>query len=159
MALFGREAINKHEWRGTVGYRFHSSRKGMKSINKSIWYIDIQVLVSRKAEFPYSSLPDHLSFPSIYAKIPFHSSLRTLRAKCSSVLFPAATIRSLPFQSMLDGMYVCVNMHSGPLYPKSAPTKSQLQIITMKLKFPMQFSSARGQCRSLLVGSGRASRQ
>ena len=34
MALFGLEAINKHEWRGTVGYRFHSSRKGMKSINK-----------------------------------------------------------------------------------------------------------------------------
>lgn len=44
-------------------------------------------------------------------KIPFAPSLKSLASEMLLSAFSLLqTIRSLPFQSMRDGMYICVNM-------------------------------------------------
>ena len=65
-------------------------------------------------------------------RYPFTPSLRPFQLKCSVVLFPAAILSSLLFQSMLNGMYIYVDVAD----PRWVPYRSWLQIITMKIKFP-----------------------
>lgn len=114
MDLFLRHLINKHKWRGQLAayltldhspQKFHQFYqflpKGKQ--NKSVWYIDIQVLVSRK-EIPHIlPVQFHIKcpFPLVHGlcnkKIQFTPSLRPWLAKCISLLFPAATHQITPF--------------------------------------------------------------
>ena len=121
---------------------------------KSLWYIDIQVLVSwrQKRKIPCSTCPVQSPISlDLCKRFPFTPSLRPFQLKCSLVLFPAAILSSLLFQSTLNGMYIYVDVAD----PRWVPYKSWLQIIAMKIKVPQCKSRVREDnavsCSSVLA--------
>ncbi len=110
-----------------AGYLFLGQQEGhhIHQRNKSLWYIDIQVLVSRKQKSHIPSFhPVQLPFPSIYAKFPFTPSLRSFLAKCSSVLFPCCNDQIAPFPEHARwNVHMCQHDHPGTHYPGGVPVR------------------------------------
>ena len=73
------------------------------------------------------SIQSNCPFPRSMQKMSNHSIAKVRPSEMLlSAFFPAAIIRSLPFQSMHNGVYVCVNM--------------AIQVHVLPKAFPIGFS-------------------
>lgn len=119
-----------------VPLSWQQGRHQIHQNNKPIWYIDIQVLVSRK----YKSRIPPFHITSYRPSLWFMQEIQTLHRldppsqnapQCFSLLQPSD--HSL-FQSMLNGMYIYVNMvvqvHWVPSPPRvlAANNHNEIQI-------------------------------